>query len=72
MKDGFIKVGAATPHIRVADPEYNAERILEQISLLDLEKVKVMVFPELSLCGYTCGDLFLHDRLTGGCLEQLF
>ena len=72
MKDGFIKVGAATPHVRVADPEYNAERILEQVSLLDLEKVRVMVFPELSLSGYTCGDLFLHERLTEGCIEQLF
>ncbi len=71
MTDGFIKAGAATVHVKVADPEYNTDRIIEQVKLMDSEGVRLMVFPELSISGYTCGDLFLHEKLTEGCKEQL-
>jgi len=71
MYDGFIKVGAATPHVAVADPEYNSGRIMEQIGVMAEEGVKVMVFPELCLSAYTCGDLFLHESLLKECLIQL-
>ena len=63
MRDGFIKVAAATPHIRVADCRYNAEQIFTLMREGDKQGVKVMAFPELCLTGYTCGDLFLHDTL---------
>ncbi|MCR5651401.1 MAG: NAD(+) synthase [Lachnospiraceae bacterium] len=71
MKDGFVRVAAATPKIRVADPEYNAERIIEIIELAASEGAKIIVFPELSLSGYTCGELFLHDTLINECRVQL-
>lgn len=63
MQNGFIKVAAITPHIRVADPIYNAERICECIDEAEENKAKIVVFPELCITGYTCGDLFLQERL---------
>ncbi len=63
MKHGFVKVAAATPDIRVADVEYNIEKICELIKTADEKKAKVLVFPELCLTGYTCGDLFTQEIL---------
>lgn len=63
MKDGFIKVAAASPNLRVADCEYNTVEILNAIDQADDRNVKVLVFPELCITGYTCGDLFLQDLL---------
>ncbi|MBP7348617.1 MAG: NAD(+) synthase [Butyrivibrio sp.] len=71
MKDGFIKVAAATPQIRVADPEYNANQIMVMIDHAVTAEAKIVVFPELCLTGYTCGDLFLQDRLLKTAREQL-
>ena len=71
MRDGFIKVAAATPQIRVADCRYNAEQIFTLMREGDKQGVKVMAFPELCLTGYTCGDLFLHDTLLRGAEEGL-
>ena len=47
MKDGFVKVAAASPVIKVADPAYNAQRIIESIKAAEAQGVKVLVFPEL-------------------------
>ena len=58
MKDGFIRVAAATPDIHVADPQYNSEQIIELMEQGSARGVKVMVFPELCLTAYTCSDLF--------------
>lgn len=63
MQQGFLKVAALTPKIRVADPIYNAERICECIDEAEQNGAKIMVFPELCITGYTCGDLFLQERL---------
>ncbi len=63
MQNGFIRVAALTPQIRVADPIYNAERICECIDEAEVNKAKIMVFPELCITGYTCGDLFLQEHL---------
>lgn len=71
MIHGFIRVAAATPKIKVADCEYNAERIIEIMEECVKKEVKVVVFPELCVTGYTCGDLFLQDTLLRGALEQL-
>ena len=71
MKDGFIRVAAATPDIKVADPVFNAEKIWEMIEEGKEKGAKVMVFPELALTGYTCGDLFLQDVLVEKAKDEL-
>lgn len=71
MKQGFVKVAAVTPRIRVADTVYNAQQICAGIDEAAFKGAKVIVFPELCLCGYTCGDLFLQERLLASCREQL-
>ena len=63
MKDGFLKVAAVTPDIRVADVAYNTEQICRMIDETVGEGAKVVVFPELCVTGYTCGDLFTQDVL---------
>lgn len=63
MKDGFIKVAAVTPDVCVADAAANAEAVCEGIIKAASLGAKIMVFPELCLTGYTCGDLFYHDVL---------
>lgn len=63
MRDGILRVAAVTPVVGVADVESNKQRILEMIDQAALEKVRVAVFPELALTGYTCSDLFLQNTL---------
>ena len=72
MKHGFIKVAAASPNVRVADTIYNAQQICSQIKEAYENAAKIIVFPELSISGYTCGDLFLQEKLLSSCKEQLF
>ncbi|MHB8128114.1 MAG: NAD(+) synthase [Mobilitalea sp.] len=71
MKHGFIKVAAATPVIRVADCDYNAGKIKELIDIAQTQEIKLIVFPELCITGYTCGDLFLQDTLLRGAMESV-
>ena len=71
MKDGFVKVAAATPKIRVADCHHNAEQVFTLMREADKQGVKVICFPELCLTGYTCGDLFLQRTLIKGAEEAL-
>ena len=71
MRDGFIKVAAGTPKIRVADCRYNAEQLFTMMREADKQGVKVLCLPELCLTGYTCGDLFLQDTLLCGAEEGL-
>lgn len=71
MKDGFVRVAAATPDMKVADPVFNAERVWEMIEEGREKDAKVMVFPELCLTGYTCGDLFLQDVLVQKAKDEL-
>lgn len=63
MKHGFIKVCAATPNIRVADVEFNTEQIIKAIKNSSEMGSMLTVFPELCICGYTCGDLLMQDVL---------
>lgn len=63
MKHGFVKVAAAVPFVRVADCEYNVERIEALVLEADAKGVEIITFPELSITGYTCGDLFLRPFL---------
>ena len=62
-RNGFIKVAAATPIVRIGDCRANAEQIAAQMREAVERGVSVMVFPELSMTGYTCGDLFLQSRI---------
>jgi NAD+ synthase (glutamine-hydrolysing) len=68
---GFLRVAAAVPLLRVADCDYNAERILGLMAQAEGEAVAVLVFPELALTGYTCADLFHHAKLQKGALAAL-
>ena len=66
MKNGWIKTAAATPEIRVADPEYNAQHICAQIVEAAAQGVQLLVFPELCLTAASCGDLFAQKTLLRG------
>ena len=63
MNYGFIKVASAVPSVKVADCKYNVEQIEQQIILAEGQGVEIIVFPELSLTGYTCQDLFRQNLL---------
>lgn len=71
MNDGFIKVAAATPLIKVADTLFNGEKIRELIDHASKLEAKVLVLPELCITGYTCGDLFLHQTLLEAAKAEL-
>ncbi len=71
MRDGFLKVAAATPDLRVADCGYNAGQITALLRQAAAQGVKVVCFPELCITGYTCGDLFLQDALLRGAEDAL-
>ena len=71
MKHGFVKVAAASPVIRVADCEYNADRVIEIIHKAESLGVKLLVFPELTLTGVTCFDLLGHRVLLDGARRAL-
>ena len=71
LPHGFLRVAAASPILRVADCAFNAERILGLMRRAEAEGVGVLVFPELSLTGYTCADLFQHSTLQRGALDAL-
>lgn len=66
MENGFIKVASAVPSVKVADCEYNVQQIENIIAQAEGKGVEVIVFPELSITGYTCQDLFRQSLL----LEQ--
>jgi NAD+ synthase (glutamine-hydrolysing) len=68
---GFVRVGTAVPRVQVADCKYNAEQIVALMNDAEAERVAVLVFPELSITAYTCGDLFQQQPLRNASLEAL-
>ena len=66
MNYGFVKTACATPTIKVADCTFNSEQIIYQMSYASQHTASLVVFPELCVTGYTCGDMLLHSFL----LEQ--
>lgn len=64
---GFIKVGAASPKLKISDTKYNLKEIETMILNAIEEEVKVLVFPELSISAYSCGDLFTNEKLIENC-----
>lgn len=71
MNDGFLRVAAATPDIRVADCIYNAASIEALMAKAHEQQVSLLVLPELCLTGYTCSDLFLQESLLSGAEDAL-
>ena len=75
MNHGFVKVAAAVPAVKVADVMYNVQEIERLIAMADAEHVEVVVFPELSITGYSCQDLYrerlLLDKAEEGLLRLI-
>ncbi len=71
MKDGYLKVAAASPFVKVADCQANAQRIVNIILEGEEKGVKVLVFPELCLTAYTIADLVQARDLLDGALQAL-
>ena len=63
MQNGFIKVAASIPSVKVANCQYNVQQIENAIALAEGKGVEIIVFPELSITGYTCQDLFRQRLL---------
>jgi NAD+ synthase (glutamine-hydrolysing) len=68
---GFLRVAAAVPKLRVADCSHNAEQTIGLLARAQAESISVVVFPEMSLTGYTCGDLFHQPALQQASLDAL-
>lgn len=71
MKSGFLKVCAVSPRVTVAGVQSNLNAALQEIEKANKNKVQILVFPELFLSGYTCGDLFLQTALQDACKSVL-
>lgn len=72
MNQGFIKVSAGTPKVTVADCKRNVDEICKILVEMESQKAKIMVFPELCLTGYTCGDMFFQDILLQEARQGLY
>ena len=72
MKDGFIKVAAVTPKVKVADVKYNGEIIRNYMKEASEKGAKIVVFPEMCITAYSCNDLFLQDILLKEAKEELY
>ena len=71
MRNGFVKVAAVSPRVKVADVEFNISRIKQELDACLEKGADIVVFPELSLTGYSCGDLFYQDVLLAKAKEAL-
>ena len=71
MNFGFVRTAAVTPELVVADPAYNAAKIIEAMEEAALDGAKLIVFPELAVTGCTCGDLFTQTKLLDEAVEAL-
>ena len=71
MRDGFIKVAAATPRLKVADVSFNKEKTISLIKRAVEEQVKLLVLPELTLTCYTSADVFFHPLFLHSCLYDI-
>ncbi len=68
---GFVRVAAASPALKVADCDYNTDEIIKLINKAEEDNISAIVFPELSITAYTCGDLFLQSLLLEEALKSL-
>ena len=70
-KYGFVRVGAVTPNMKVADTTYNTDEIIKSIKESNKENIQILVFPELCITGYTCADLFAQTILLDNAKKSL-
>lgn len=68
---GMVKIACISPEVRVADCEFNANQIIARAKKAHADGVKIALFPELSVTGYTCADLFFHKALRDAAIEGL-
>ncbi len=68
---GFIRVGAMVPKLKVANPTYNAQEIIQNMKILEQKGASIITTPELAITGYTCQDLFFQDHLLGESKKSL-
>jgi NAD+ synthase (glutamine-hydrolysing) len=68
---GFYRLGAASPELRVADPAFNCEKIIEAVLSANRHNTAALVFPELAVSGYTCADLFHQPVLLDKSIEAV-
>ena len=71
FENGFVRAAAATPALHVADCAYNAQQIIDAMSVYAAQGVQLICFPEFCLTGYTCSDLFLQQTLLKGAEDGL-
>ncbi len=71
MSHGYIRVAAVTPETTVADTKANAKSIIDWSFKAADAGAQIIVFPELCITGYTCGELFFQDTLLGEALQAL-
>ena len=71
MAYGFIKTACVSPRLKVADCDFNANQIVESAKEAVKKGASIVVFPELSITGYTCGDLFFQQTLQNSAKDQL-
>jgi len=72
MQDGFVKVSARTPEVRVADVAFNVKQCVAQVRDACEDGAKIVVLPELCITGYTCEDLFWQDALLDAAQRGLY
>ncbi len=63
MKNGFVQIACASPKVHIADPVRNADELIRLTKEADKNGTALILYPELSLTGYTCGDLFRNEKL---------
>lgn len=68
---GFLKAAAASPRLKIANPAYNVSEIMHLVRKAEEKGTAVLVFPELCITGYTCGDLFMQRHLQEQCLDAV-
>lgn len=71
MKKNFLKTSAVSPSLRVADVKFNTAQLAAELQTASENGVELLLFPRLSLCGCTCGDLFFQPKLIAACEEGL-
>ena len=68
---GYVRVAACAPEVVIGDPAANADQMISELKALARKQVSVVLFPELSLTGYTCEDLFFTQGLHDACAKAL-
>lgn len=68
---GFVRVAAVSPELRLGNVQFNVKKIIDSLNILSEHDVQITVFPELSLTGYTCGDLFYQNKLLADTLNGI-